>query len=29
LVTKVKEGEWIEKGMIVAELSSASYLSDL
>jgi putative peptide zinc metalloprotease protein len=29
LVTKVKEGERIEKGMIVAELSSASYLSDL
>jgi putative peptide zinc metalloprotease protein len=29
LVTKVKEGEGIEKGMIVAELSSASYLSDL
>jgi putative peptide zinc metalloprotease protein len=29
LVTKVKEGERIEKGTIVAELSSASYLSDL
>jgi putative peptide zinc metalloprotease protein len=29
LVTKVKEGEKIEKGMVVAELSSASYLSDL
>jgi putative peptide zinc metalloprotease protein len=29
LVTKVKEGERIEKGMLVAELSSASYLSDL
>ena len=29
LVTKVKEGERIEKGKIVAELSSASYLADL
>jgi putative peptide zinc metalloprotease protein len=29
LVTKVKEGDRIEKGEIVAELSSASYLSDL
>lgn len=29
LVTKVKEGERIEKGEVVAELSSASYLSDL
>jgi putative peptide zinc metalloprotease protein len=29
LVTKVKEGERIEKGMVVAELFSASYLSDL
>jgi putative peptide zinc metalloprotease protein len=29
LVTKVKEGERIERGKIVAELSSASYLSDL
>jgi putative peptide zinc metalloprotease protein len=29
LVAKVKENERIEKGMIVAELSSASYLSDL
>ncbi|MCK4385713.1 MAG: efflux RND transporter periplasmic adaptor subunit, partial [candidate division Zixibacteria bacterium] len=28
-VTKVKEGERIERGKIVAELSSASYLSDL
>ncbi len=29
LVTKVKEGERIERGKVVAELSSASYLSDL
>jgi putative peptide zinc metalloprotease protein len=29
LVTKVKEGERIEEGKIVAELSSASYLSNL
>ncbi len=29
LVTKVKEGERIEKGKVVAELSSSSYLSDL
>jgi putative peptide zinc metalloprotease protein len=29
LVTKVKEGDRIEEGRIVAELSSASYLSDL
>jgi putative peptide zinc metalloprotease protein len=29
LVTKVKEGERIEKGRMVAELSSGSYLSDL
>ena len=29
LVTKVKEGERIKKGKIVAELSSASYLADL
>jgi len=29
LATKVKEGEKIERGRIVAELSSASYLSDL
>jgi len=29
LVTKVKEGERIEKERVVAELSSASYLSDL